>query len=82
MMRVHRLYEFGVTVVTYKYELTLPASGSNKIPRFKAWAEQNAPEVEYKLPPQIPVKAATMTVRLRSLTHRDRLKATFPATLP
>lgn len=68
--------------MSYKYGLSVPATGSNKIPRFNAWARENVPDVEYKLPPQVPVKAETLAIRLRSPEHRDQLLAAFPTTLP
>lgn len=68
--------------MTFRYPLTLPAIGSHKIPRFKAWLKEIAPEMRCSLPPQAPVEAETLTVRFSSLADRDRLRAAFPATLP
>ena len=50
--------------MTFKYSVTLPISGGNKLSRFKDWAEQHVPAVRYSLPPQTPIKTDTMTVRL------------------
>ncbi len=68
--------------MTFRYTLTVPATGSHKIPRFKAWLKQVAPEVQCNLPPQVPIESETLTVRLSSIEDRDRLRAAFPATLP
>jgi len=68
--------------MTFRYSLTLPATGSHKIPRFTAWLRESAPEVECSLPPQVPVEAEALTIRLRSIADRERLRAAFPATLP
>jgi len=68
--------------MTFRYSLTLPATGSHKIPRFLSWVRNNVPEVTCSLPPQVPVDAESLTVRLRSIEDRERLRGLFPATLP
>jgi hypothetical protein len=42
--------------MTFKYSVTLPISGGNKLTRFKDWAEQHVPAVRYSLPPQTPIR--------------------------
>ena len=59
--------------MTFKYSLTLPISGSHKLKRFTQWAEAALPDLEYRLPPQTPIKTDTMTIRLRHLQDRSRL---------
>lgn len=61
--------------MTFKYALTLPISGGNKLRRFTQWAEQHLPDLAYRLPPQTPIKTETMTIRLRSLEDRRRVLA-------
>lgn len=56
--------------MTFKYSVTLPISGSHKLQRFRAWAEQHLPELSYNLPAQTPIKTETMTIRLRSPEDR------------
>ncbi len=56
--------------MTFKYSVTLPISGSHKLSRFRAWADQHLPELSYNLPPQTPIKTETMTIRLRSVEDR------------
>lgn len=68
--------------MTFKYGLTLPSLGSHKLLRFESWIKAALPGVEYRLPPQAPVKTETLTIRLRSLDDRARLLSAFPATLP
>jgi hypothetical protein len=68
--------------MTFRYSLTLPATGSHKLPRFKTWLREIMPEIDCSLPPQVPIEAETLTVRLRSLADRERLRAAFPDTLP
>lgn len=68
--------------MTFKYGLTLPSLGGNKLTRFEAWAKTALPELEYRLPPQTPIKTETMTIRLRSIEDRARVLAAFPGTLP
>ena len=59
--------------MSFKYSFTFPISGPNKIPRFKSWAAEYAPDVEASLPPQVPVKSEAMTIRLKSAEDRARL---------
>lgn len=59
--------------MTFKYSFTFPISGSNKLPRFKDWAAEHAPEIEISLPPQVPIKSETLTIRLKSLDDRQTL---------
>jgi hypothetical protein len=68
--------------MTFKYGLTLPSLGGNKLTRFEAWVKTALPELEYRLPPQTPIKTETMTIRLRSIEDRARVLAAFPGTLP
>ncbi len=63
--------------MTFKYSVTLPITGSHKLSRFKAWAEQNVPQMRYNLPPQTPIKTETMTIRLSSLDDRKALMEAF-----
>ena len=59
--------------MTYKYSFTFPIRGPNKLPRFKTWAAEHAPDVEVSLPPQVPVKSESLTIRLKSLEDRQKL---------
>ena len=59
--------------MNYKYSCTFPMNGGNKLPRFREWAVQHAPEIPVSLPPQVPIKSETLTVRLRSLDDRRKL---------
>ena len=59
--------------MTFKYALTLPISGSHKLTRFTDWAETKLPGLQYRLPPQTPIKTETMTIRLRELDDRQRV---------
>lgn len=59
--------------MTFKYSFTFPISGGNKLPRFKGWAAEHAPEIEVSLPPQVPVKSEAMTIRLKSVDDRKTL---------
>lgn len=68
--------------MTFKYALVLPASGPNKLSRFKAWARAHVPAVEMNLPPQVPIDATALTVRLKSVEDRDAVRAAFPKALP
>ena len=63
--------------MTFKYAVTLPISGSHKLSRFRAWAEQHLPEMSYSLPPQTPIKTETMTIRLRSMEDRAAILNTL-----
>jgi len=59
--------------MTFKYSYTFPISGPNKLPRFKKWAAEHAPEIAISLPSQVPVKSAAMTIRLKSGEDRQTL---------
>jgi len=59
--------------MTFKYALTLPISGSHKLARFTDWATEKLPGLQYRLPPQTPIKTETMTIRLRELDDRQRV---------
>lgn len=63
--------------MTFKYSVTLPISGGNKLRRFREWAEQYVPSLSYSLAPQTPIKTETMTVRLLSFEDRQRLLEAF-----
>lgn len=67
-------------VMTFKYSVTLPISGGNKLRRFRDWAEQHLPTLSYSLPHQTPIKTETMTIRLRSLEDRQQLLESFAKT--
>lgn len=59
--------------MTFRYSYTFPISGPNKLPRFRKWAAEHAPEIEVSLPPQVPVKSEAMTIRLKSAQDRQML---------
>lgn len=59
--------------MSFSYSYTFPISGPNKIPRFKKWAAEHAPDIEVSLPPQVPVKSEAMTIRLKSAEDRQTL---------
>jgi len=59
--------------MTFKYGFTFAISGGNKLQRFENWAREHVPTVEFRLPPQTPIKTETMTVRLKSLEDRQQL---------
>ena len=59
--------------MTFKYSFTFPIAGPNKLPRFRQWVAEHAPEVPVSLPPQVPVKSEAMTVRLKSAEDRQKL---------
>ncbi len=59
--------------MSFNYSYTFPITGPNKIPRFRKWAAENAPEIEVSLPPQVPVKSEAMTIRLKSVEDRQML---------
>jgi hypothetical protein len=59
--------------MSFKYSYTFPISGPNKLPRFRQWAAQHTPEIEVSLPPQVPVRSDSMTVRLKSTDDRKKL---------
>lgn len=69
--------------MTFKYSATLPISGPNKLRRFRDWATAHVSGLSYILPPQVPVEAESMTIRLSSLADRARvLEALARAPLP
>ena len=59
--------------MSFRYSHTFPISGPNKLPRFRRWAAENIPGVAVSLPPQVPVKSTTLTVRLKSIEDRYTL---------
>lgn len=59
--------------MTFRYSFTFPIAGPNKLPRFRQWAELNAPGIPVSLPPQVPVKSEAMTIRLKSAEDRQEL---------
>lgn len=63
----------GVIVMSFKYSYTFPCNGPNKLPRFSQWAADNLPGIEFSLPPQVPAKSTTLTVRLKSAEDRQAL---------
>jgi hypothetical protein len=63
----------GSIPMSFKYSYTFPISGPNKLPRFRQWAAQHTPEIEVSLPPQVPVRSDSMTVRLKSTDDRQKL---------
>lgn len=68
--------------MSFKYALDLPAEGANKLTRFKAWAKANAPEIAFSLPPQVPIEATKLTVRLQTVEDRVLIRLKFPQALP
>lgn len=63
--------------MTFKYSVTLPVSGGNKLRRFGEWAAEHVPALTYSLPVQTPIKTETMTIRLLSLEDRQQLLEAF-----
>lgn len=61
--------------MSFRYSYTFPINGPNKLPRFSQWAAQNMPGVEFSLPPQVPAKSTSLTIRLKSIEDRDALIA-------
>lgn len=59
--------------MTFKYSLTFPISGGNKVSRFEAWAQEHAPGIAFVPPPQTPIKSEAMTIRVQSLEDRQLL---------
>jgi len=59
--------------MSFKYSFTFPIAGGNKLQRVKAWAKAHAPGIEMSLPPQTPVAAASITIRLKSVEDRQAL---------
>ena len=72
----------GQITMTFKYSLTLPISGSHKLKRFTDWAAATLPGLEYRLPPQTPIKTETMTIRLRALDDRARILTALGSSKP
>ena len=68
--------------MTFKYSLTLPISGSHKLQRFTDWAKATLPDLQYRLPPQTPIKTKTMTIRLRDVADRARVLTALAASRP
>lgn len=66
--------------MTFKYAVTLPIRGGDKLKRFRQWAEQHLPDISYSLPHQTPIKTETMTVRLLSVDDRARILRTIATT--
>ncbi|WP_240549571.1 hypothetical protein [Devosia salina] len=63
--------------MTFKYSVTLPISGGNKLRRFREWAEEHVPALSYSLPVQTPIKTETMTIKLLSIEDRRVLLEAF-----
>lgn len=59
--------------MSFRYSFTFPISGPNKLPRFRTWAAEHAPDIEVSLPPQVPVKSEALTIRLKSAEDRHML---------
>ena len=57
--------------MTFRFSAIVPIHGPNKLPRFKAWAEEHVPGIDIHTPPQVPAKATAMTVRLKSDEDRQ-----------
>lgn len=70
------------TTMTFKYSVTLPISGGNKLRRFRQWVEHHLPDLSYSLPQQTPIKTEVMTIRLLSLDDRARLLHSWASTQP
>ncbi|QMV01306.1 hypothetical protein GHV40_07375 [Devosia sp. D6-9] len=68
--------------MTYKYGLVVPIVGPHKIKRFRSWASNTLPGLDYNLPMQTPIVTTSMTVRLRSVEDKARLEAALPALVP
>jgi hypothetical protein len=71
------LVSIEAMTMTFKYSLTLPISGGNKLRRFRDWAEAHLPDMSYSLPPQTPIKTETMTIKLLSVEDRRRVLETL-----
>lgn len=61
--------------MSFRYHYTLPLSGPNKLSRFRQWATEQLPDLKFSLPPQVPVKSTSLTVRLKSIEDRNVLLA-------
>lgn len=68
--------------MTFKYSVTLPITGGNKLRRFREWAQRQLPDLSYSLPQQTPIKTGVMTIRLMSFEDRARLLGTWASTPP
>jgi hypothetical protein len=71
------LVSIEAMTMTFKYSLTLPITGGNKLRRFRDWAEAHLPDMSYSLPAQTPIKTETMTIRLMSMEDRQRVLETL-----
>jgi hypothetical protein len=71
------LVSIEAMTMTFKYSLTLPITGGNKLRRFRDWAEAHLPDMSYSLPPQTPIKTETMTIRVMSVEDRRRVLETL-----
>jgi hypothetical protein len=71
------LVSIEAMTMTFKYSLTLPISGGNKLRRFRDWAEAHLPDMSYSLPAQTPIKTETMTIRVMSVEDRQRVLETL-----
>lgn len=60
--------------MTFRYTFTFPISGANKLPRFTEWAMEHAPEIDVSIPPQVPAKSESLTIRLKSIADRQILE--------
>jgi hypothetical protein len=68
--------------MTFKYSVTLPISGGNKLRRFRTWVDKHLPDLSYSLPQQTPIKTEVMTIRLLSIDDRARLLNTWASVQP
>lgn len=69
--------------MTFKYTMTLPIHGGDKLRRFRQWAELHLPTLAYSLPLESKTGAEAMTVHLRSPDDRALvLKTMATAPLP
>jgi hypothetical protein len=71
------LVSIEAMTMTFKYSLTLPITGGNKLRRFRDWAEAHLPDMSYSLPAQTPIKTETMTIRVMSVEDRQRVLETL-----
>jgi hypothetical protein len=71
------LVSIEAMTMTFKYSLTLPITGGNKLRRFRDWAEAHLPDMSYSLPPQTPIKTEVMTIRVMSVEDRRRVLETL-----
>ncbi|GHA33255.1 hypothetical protein GCM10007989_31800 [Devosia pacifica] len=63
--------------MTFKYSVTLPVSGGDKLRRFREWAGEHVPALSYSLPVQTVGKTQAVTIELRSLVDRKQLLEAF-----